>query len=251
METNKDQEKMLSVIKDVKKEIQEDVKKALIPIIADILAIKPECDAITDLDHENAAELLKKVSKYRTKAEASRKALKDESLKTGRAIDDCAKIVQSIITPIETRLQKIADTPKREEEQRKALLLNQRQMILAPFKPDLIGINLAEMDEERFCRFVEQSKKLHEIRLQEEKLLEEAKSKIASETVVKMIIDNKNNNNTDNQTEARKLTTEKVIEFKISMTWSDYQSVNWEKPVFVVYEDNYGFEQQTEIKKLF
>jgi hypothetical protein len=66
-----------------------------------------------------------------------------------------------------------------------------------------------------------------------------------------MIIDNKNNNNTDNQTEARKLTTEKVIEFKISMTWSDYQSVNWEKPVFVVYEDNYGFEQQTEIKKLF
>jgi small-conductance mechanosensitive channel len=251
--------KALKLVSDVKKEIQDDVKKTLIPVIKSISDMMPEIENLGKRDFDKAFELLKPVIKLRTKTETSRKAMKDEFLKTGKAIDECAKFVQSLIDPIEKKLKSIVETPEREDREKKDLLRNQRKMLLSPYEPvDIIGICLEELEQERFEVFLENAKKLHQLRITEkeeqEKKEEEAQAalKIVAELKPK-IVSNKievlNNRTVYTDKETGKVIME-TVDVNIRMLYSDWVKTDFTKPLFLIVQDADGFEEQIEVEKI-
>ncbi len=109
----------------------------------------------------------------RVRVEKTRKELKEDSLRKGKAIDLVANLLKSLIEPTEQYLEtqeKFAEIQEanRKEEQRKL-----RTALLEPFGVQTEFYKLDEMDETTFQNLYQSSKNAHENRIAEEKRLEE------------------------------------------------------------------------------
>lgn len=252
--------KALKIVFETKKEIQDDVKKTLIPIIKSLEEISDNVKEIGERDFDKASELLKPIIKLRTKTESARKAMKDDFLKTGKAIDECAKFVQSLIIPIEDKLKKIVATPEREENERKKIIFDQRKTLLAPYEPvDIIGIRIENLDPERFDKFLDNAKKLHGVRVAEELEKEEQEKKALEALEIVAVMQksdvirsnfealNQQSIYTDNITGKVLL---KTVDICIRMDFTSWKKTDFSRPIFLIVEDHDGFENQIEVEKI-
>lgn len=104
-----------------------------------IAILEAECEALTVADindlqgYKAVKEAAKKVKKYRTGVEAKRKELKAPALRFGEALDEEAKRITNLLTPIEQKLLKkqkdhedAVEAAKRAEFQRRVTLLTSK-----------------------------------------------------------------------------------------------------------------------------
>jgi len=101
----------------------------------------------------------------RVAADKSRKTLKEDSLRRGRAIDGMNNVLLAIIKPVEDRLAEQEKIAERQEAARMATLKMTRQEILAPFGVDASYYNLGEMPEDTFANLFDSSRLAHEARI--------------------------------------------------------------------------------------
>lgn len=97
-----------------------------------------------------ARECRLKLRAIRIETETTRKRLKEDSLRLGKAIDGFANILKAIIEPAEQHLQDQEDFAERQEEARKAALKAEREAKLKPYGVEVEFYQLGEMTEEAF-----------------------------------------------------------------------------------------------------
>lgn len=101
----------------------------------------------------------------RTNVEKKRKELKEESLRTGKAIDSVANFIKGLIEPIEEHLDKQEHFAEIEETNRKEALKKERIALISPFVIDPNIYHVEDMPEEAFNSLAEGLKLAHEKRI--------------------------------------------------------------------------------------
>ena len=91
----------------------------------------------------------------RINAEKTRKALKEDSLKKGKAIDGIYNMLAYAVEPLEKHLLEQEQYIQRIEEQRKAKLKAEREAELIPLGVDVSLYQLGEMDDATFGQLLE------------------------------------------------------------------------------------------------
>lgn len=143
-------------------------------------AILAEYQSITVTD-ENDTETMKlarekrlALRKTRITVENKRKELKEESLRTGQAIDRVARFVKDTITPAEEHLQLQEDYAKIKQAERAAALKAERIEKLTPYTDDVSVYNLDGLTEAQFDDLLAKTKADHQAHLDAQRLAEEA-----------------------------------------------------------------------------
>jgi hypothetical protein len=140
---------------------------------------------LMDLAKKGRIELTHK----RTDIEKLRKQLKDRSLKEGRAIDEVAKQLTSLIVPIEEYLKSQEKFVEIRKAEREAKLRTKRIEMLKPFNPDLMGVDVGIMTEERFLKFLQITEKEYNDKLEKERLYRDEQKRIILENE-KILLEN-------------------------------------------------------------
>lgn len=119
--------------------------------------------------------------KIRCQVENTRKGLKEQSLREGKAIDGMANIIKSLIFPVEEYLEKQEKFAELLAAKRKAERLAERQAELGKYVNDISLYNLSDMPEDAFKMLVENSMKAMEaqkeaeIKAEQERIKKEKK----------------------------------------------------------------------------
>lgn len=122
-------------------------------------------DATQLTEMKQAREMRLKLRAVRGKVESLRKTLKEESLRTGKAIDGMANVLKYLIEPVEERLERDEKFAERAEADRKAKLKAAREELMKPFNVDVSYYDLANMPEATFAQLLENSRLSHEARI--------------------------------------------------------------------------------------
>lgn len=154
---------------------------------SEIEAIKEKAMAIK-ITNEDQKDMMKDAREYRlelkkirTNAEKTRKELKEESLRKGKAIDGIANIIKYIIVPIEEHLEAQEKYIENIQKERKQKIKAERELLLSSYIEDLSLFNIDDMTDEQFTKLLENSKQAHELKLQAEKQAEEERQKKEAE----------------------------------------------------------------------
>jgi hypothetical protein len=91
----------------------------------------------------------------RVAGDKTRKTLKEESLKKGKAIDGFYNILEHLVSTEETRLEEQEKFVERQEAARKAALKSEREIVLRDLEADPALYQLAEMTDETFTQLVD------------------------------------------------------------------------------------------------
>lgn len=127
----------------------------------------------------------------RVNVENTRKELKEQSLREGKAIDGIANVIKALIVPVEEHLEKqekFADEQMKKREEEK---YNIRIELLTPYVPDISVYSLREMSTETFNNLLSNSKIAHnasieaEIKAEKERIAKEKAEKAEQERVKK------------------------------------------------------------------
>lgn len=97
----------------------------------------------------------------RTSSERDRKALKENSLRTGRAIDGVHALLEKMLIPAEDAMREIEEAEERREAARKQAMANERSAALAPFC-DPQHFALGDMPADEFASLLSGQKAVHE-----------------------------------------------------------------------------------------
>lgn len=119
------------------------------------------------------------LKEVRVTVEKKRKLLKEDSLKTGRAIDNVARFVKEIIEPAEAYLESQEKFAELAQAKRAADLHAARVEALMQYTDDISLYNIDSMTDEQFETILASVKAQHEAKLAEAKRLE--KERIAKE----------------------------------------------------------------------
>ena len=155
--------------------------EAFRPHFADAQALIAEAGTVTVTDPtqvsamKRSRELRLSLKDVRVAAEKSRKTLKEESLRMGKAIDGMNNVLLAAIVPVEQRLQEQEDFAVRIEQKRMADLAEARRAMLAPYTQDTSAYNLVLMSESVFADTLNGLKLAHEKRIEEARKAEEAR----------------------------------------------------------------------------
>lgn len=113
------------------------------------------------------------LKKARTTVETSRKALKEDIVKQGRAIDSVARFVKETIQPAEEWLEQQEKFAEVKEAERAAVLKAERVEQLSKYNDNLSIYNLDTMTEETFHTLFSELKQAHEAKIAAERKIEE------------------------------------------------------------------------------
>jgi hypothetical protein len=102
----------------------------------------------------------------RVASDKTRKELKEESLKKGKAIDGFHNILLHLVEAEETRLDQSEQFAERKEAERKAALKAVREELLKPFAVDCALFQLGEMTDETFDQLLSGTKLAHEAKIE-------------------------------------------------------------------------------------
>lgn len=116
-----------------------------------------------------------KLKEIRVGVEKKRKELKEDSLRTGRAIDSVAKFVKENIEPAEEHLELQEKFAEIKQAERAAKVKAERIELLMTYTDDISLYNLDEMTEEQFDTLVTTLKTQKEAAAKAEKQAEEAR----------------------------------------------------------------------------
>lgn len=141
-------------------------------------------DQLTEM--KMAGEARKALKSIRVAVEKRRKELKEDSLRTGRAIDSIAKVLKERIEPIETYLDEQEKFAEREEAARKDAVEKDRTEALSKYPGlDLAFYDLRNMPEENFQQLLRSAQMAEEDRIAKEKAEAEAAAKAEAERIAK------------------------------------------------------------------
>jgi hypothetical protein len=129
-------------------------------------------DATQVSEIKKSRELRLALKAVRVEAEKSRKALKEDSLRMGKAIDGINNVLLLQIEPVEKHLEEQEKFAERAEAARKEQLRIARSAALAPYMPDQTAYTLGEMTEPAFAQLLEGARLAHEARIEAEKKAE-------------------------------------------------------------------------------
>jgi len=143
-------------------------------LIAESLKIHvTDATQVTEIKASRALRL--KLRAVRIAAEKTRKELKEDALRQGKAIDGLANVLKYLIEPAESRLEEQEKFAERIEAERKAKLKAAREELIAPFGVDTTFYALDEMPEATFAQLLESSRLAHEAKLEAERKAEAAR----------------------------------------------------------------------------
>lgn len=123
------------------------------------------------------------IQKIRSDTEKTRKKLKEQSLREGKAIDGVANVIKALIVPIEEHLEKQEKFIQNIEIERKRKLVENRTSLLGAYVEDMSAYNLSEMTNEAFDNLIASSKLAREAQEKAEQKAEE--DRIAAEKKAK------------------------------------------------------------------
>lgn len=135
-------------------------------------------DASQRLQIKMARECRLALRSIRVKADAARKALKDESLRRGKAIDGFFNIFLHLAQTEESRLEEQENIAARQEADRKAALKIEREAICLPLGINPLLYQLADMSAETFSDLINGQRLANEAK-------EAARAKAEAERIAK------------------------------------------------------------------
>ena len=126
---------------------------------------------VTSLDQKREMKLAREsrlaLREIRVKAEHTRKRLKEDSTRRGKAIDGMANIIKALIEPIEIHLLEQETFAERHEQARKDALRAAREEALRALGTDPVAYaNLGETDEETWAATLQTAKDAHAARIE-------------------------------------------------------------------------------------
>jgi colicin import membrane protein len=131
---------------------------------------------VTSADDTDTMQLARterlKLKDIRVSIEKTRKELKEQSLREGRAIDGAANIIKALIVPVEEHLQAQEKYAELLEEKRLAERHQKRLNDLTPYVEDVSVYELKGMSDVAFDNLLKNSKEAHEARIAAEKKAE-------------------------------------------------------------------------------
>lgn len=111
---------------------------------------------------KQSGDMRKRLKAVRLEAEKTRKAMKEDALRTGQFIDDMNRSLLALIEPEERRLEEQEKIAERQEQARKDKLRTERANLLAPFGVDPSFYQLGDMPADHFGKLLESSRIAHE-----------------------------------------------------------------------------------------
>ena len=199
METNTQLQQMVATLPDTKAKILLDKFNDYFNIAAE-WETKLDTLVVTDesqvAEMKMAGEARKFLKKKRTEIENTRKEMKEDALREGNMIDGIAKVLKSLIEPLEKKAEKIENFAEELQALRKQQLYADRKEKLVAFGWTDVGvIHLGDMGEDDFdiylkgmqSSFEQKQKEKEAQRLAEiEKQRLDEKARIARENRVKL-----------------------------------------------------------------
>ena len=155
------------------------LKEVFIPFYRDAYSIANEAQSIevkTEDDTEQmfqAKELAKKISRIRIDADKVRAALKEESLRKGKAIDTVAKIIKDFILPVESKLKEQANFIDILQAKRREEKINARAEELSKYVDDLSLYNYTEINDDTFTNLLATCKNVYEMKITAQEKMEQ------------------------------------------------------------------------------
>lgn len=146
---------------------------------------------VEDMKRARVARLTLK--DIRVNAEKVRKALKEDSLRKGKAIDGIANVIKALVVPIEEYLESQERFAEFRETERKEKKLAERVSLLQQYVPDTNMYNLKEMSDDGFEQLLVSSKAAREAQIAAEEKAERdrlAKEKAEREENERIRIEN-------------------------------------------------------------
>lgn len=122
-----------------------------------------------------SAELCKRLQKLRTSADKTRKELKENSLRMGKAIDGAFNILLAGISPEENRLKAQAEFVKRQAEARRQALIVERDAQLRAVGADPTKYALGDMPEAQWTQLLAEKTRERDEALERERAEREAR----------------------------------------------------------------------------
>lgn len=145
----------------------EDAKKFESEAMAIVITSEDQVD-----DMKKAREIRLKLKNLRVNAENTRKGLKDQALREGRAIDGVANIIKAVIVPLEDHLEEQEKFIERLEAEKRQKLIDERVSLLAPYVTDVSFYNL-DISQEGFDGMLKDAKAAFESAKENERKAEE------------------------------------------------------------------------------
>lgn len=130
-------------------------------------------DATQVTEIKRARQLRLALRAVRIDAEKTRKALKEDSLRRGKAIDGVYHVLEYAVAPVETKLLEMEEFAERAEAARKATLKLTREQLLQPYGVNASLYPLGDLSEDAFKQLLEGSRLAHEAKIAAAKKAEE------------------------------------------------------------------------------
>ena len=121
---------------------------------------------------EDARNKRLELRRVRINVENTRKELKAESIREGKAIDGIANIIKALIVPAEKHLEKQEKYAEVKEKERLEKSYSERVERLSKYVGDVSFYNLKEMSDDVFEKLLEGCKKGYEAQVRAEKQIE-------------------------------------------------------------------------------
>lgn len=133
---------------------------------------------VTSVDDKRQMKLAREsrlaLREIRVNAEKTRKKLKENSVREGKAIDGIANVLKALVEPIEEHLHELETFAERAEAKRKDELRAARADALTAYGADPSAfVNLGEMADDTWELTRENAKAAHEAKIQEARLQEQ------------------------------------------------------------------------------
>jgi hypothetical protein len=167
-----------SELKELEPEKSQQIKAVFDPMVEMLQSFEEAYNQVVAMDPgEETSKIAKRlrldIGKIRINADKEHKRLKEESLRTGRAIDGIRNILKFAITDKEEKLKEIETHFERIEAERIRVLQESRQDELYKYNPDHPFIDLGNMSEEVWINFLAGTKASYEARIEAERKAEE------------------------------------------------------------------------------
>lgn len=174
------------------------IEKAFAPMVLMLRGFESEYEAIMakEISKESCLEarnLRLKMVKVRTGTAAIHKEQKAEFLRGGRAIDGVKNVLEFAVVDKEEKLEAREKHFENLEKERKAALKLERETELKQFDAEVEFVDLANMPEESYVKFLASAKIAQAQRIEAERIAEEerlAKEKEEAEEKAKMKAEN-------------------------------------------------------------
>lgn len=136
---------------------------------------------VTSEDQRNemqeAREARIELKRIRVDVEHTRKQLKEQSLREGKAIDGMSNVFKALVVPVEEHLEKQEKFAERLAEERHARKVAERQNVLEKYTEDASLYNFENVSDEDFEALIEQLKNAKAAKEAAEKKLAEEEAK--------------------------------------------------------------------------